>query len=229
MPVRPIKPCIITYFVCVVLLFFLETDPFFSFTSIRSSGNAAAAPISSSNRRARTAVREGVNAQREIELVRTTSQGVTIQLLIPESDFEIGTEVDSSDQLQVSRVETQTVSFPGCRFAVVSPGALRLPVQSTLISVPVDADFQVRIVEQDFSTRKIAVRSSVSRRFPTTLKPPVFFLPILWRREKRAGSGRTVCFRFNSTQFNTILCVGSCGSITGLSLKFVLSGPVKRC
>ena len=125
-------------------------------------------PVSSSNRHARTAVREGVGAQREIELVRTTPQGVTIQLLIPASDFEIRTEGDNGDQFQVSRVETQTVSFSGCRFTVQSPGALRLPVQSTFISVPVDADFQVRIVEQEFSTRKVAA-SEGAPDFPENL------------------------------------------------------------
>ena len=211
MPVRPIKPCIITYFVCVVLLFFLETDPFFSFTAIRSSGNAAAAPISSSNRRARTAVREGVNAQREIELVRTTSQGVTIQLLIPESDFEIGTEVDSSDQLQVSRVETQPVSFPGCRFAVVSPGALRLPVQSTLISVPVDADFQVRIVEQDFSARNISVDTPLSNLpfFDSNTDNPKTdrFFPANLVETREAGwirENRVLPIQLNPVQYNPV-------------------------
>ena len=162
MQFRPIKRCIIACFVSVILLFFLETDPFSSFTSVGSSGRAEAAPISSSDRRARAAGHEGVGTQREIELVRTTPQGVTIQLFIPESDFEIGTAVDTGDQFQVPRVETQAVSFPGCRFAVGFSGVLRLPVQSTLISVPADANFQVQVVEQDFSTRKIAVSSQQS-------------------------------------------------------------------
>ena len=161
MQVRPIKRCIIACFVCVALPCFFKAYPFFFFTYIGSSGHAEAASISSNNRRARAAVRGGASAQREIELVRTTSQGVTIQLFIPASDFEIGTEVNSSDPFQVSHVEMQTVSFPGCRFAVQSLGALWLPVQSTLISVPVDADFQVRIVEQDFSIRKVAVSEDV--------------------------------------------------------------------
>ncbi len=203
MRIRPIKRCIIACFVCVALLFFLKTDLFFSFTYIGSSGSADAAPVSSSNRRARTAVREGVNAQREIELVRTTSQGVTLQLFIPESNFEIGAEVDSSDQFQVSRVETQTVSFPGCRFAVQSPGALRLPVQSTLISVPVDADFQVRVVEQDFSTRKIAVSRQSSadshktdRFFPSNL---VETREVGWIRENRV-----LPIQLNPVQYNPV-------------------------
>ena len=107
MQIRPIKCCRVACFIFFALLFFLQTVPFLSFTDIGSSGNAEASPISSSNRRAGTAAREGVEVQREIELVRTTSQGVTLQLFIPESDFEIGTEGDSIDQFQVSRVETQ--------------------------------------------------------------------------------------------------------------------------
>ena len=127
MQVRPIKRGIITCFVFFSLLFFLGTDPFLSFPYTGSSGNADAAPVSSSNRRARTAVREGVSAQREIELVRTTPQGVTIQLFIPTSDFEIRTEGDNGDQFQVSRVETQTVSFPGMPFYCPVSGCATTP------------------------------------------------------------------------------------------------------
>lgn len=210
MQVRPIKRCIITCFVFFPLLFFLETDPFFSFTDIGSSGNAEAAPVSSSNRRAGTAVREGIGAQREIELVRTTPQGVTIQLFIPASDFEIGTEGESSDQFQGARVETQTVSFPGCRFTVQSPGALRLPVQSTLISVPVDADFQVRIVEQDFSTRKIAGSKEVSglseSLFTHNPKTDRFF-PANLVETREAGwirENRILPIQFNPVQYNPV-------------------------
>ncbi len=204
MQVRRIKNCAIVCFVFVIIFCFLEVSPFLFSTFIHSYGRADAAPVSSSNRRARTTVREGVGAQREIELVRTTSQGVTIQLRIPESDFEIGTEVNSSDQFQEPRVETQTVSFPGCRFAVQSLGVLQLPVQSTLISVPTDTDFQVRIVEQDFSTRKMAV----SRQFPSTdsHKTDRFFPANLvetravgWIRENRV-----LPIQLNPVQYNPV-------------------------
>ncbi|MDE0423697.1 MAG: C25 family cysteine peptidase [Candidatus Poribacteria bacterium] len=211
MQVRPIKRCIITCFVFFSLLFFLGTDPFWSFTYIGSSSNAEAAPVSPSNRHARTAVREGVGAQREIELVRTTPQGVTIQLFIPASDFEIRTEGDNDDQFQVSRVETQTVSFPGCRFTVQSPGALRLPVQSTFISVPVDANFQVRVVEQNFSTHKIAadVLPSDLPSFHSDSNTPKTdrFFPANLVETREAGwirENRVLPIQFNPVQYNPV-------------------------
>ena len=218
MPIRPIKRCRVACFVFAALLFFLETDPFLSFTYVGSSGNADAAPISSSNRRARTAVREGVEAQRAIELVRTTSQGVTIQLLISESDFEIAGEVNSGDPFQEPRVERQTVSFPGCRFAVQSPGTLRLPVQSTLISVPMDADFQIQIVEQGFSTRKIAVGIPLSdlpsfdfnadNRQLTTDNPKTDrFFPANLVETREAGwirENRVLPIQLNPVQYNPV-------------------------
>ncbi|RKU33556.1 hypothetical protein C6496_21775, partial [Candidatus Poribacteria bacterium] len=210
MQVRPIKRCIITCLVFFFLLFFFGTDPFLSFTYNGSAGNADAAPVSSSKRRARTAVREGIGAQREIELVRTTPQGVTIQLFIPASDFEIRTQDNNGDHFQGSRVETQTVSFPGCRFTVQSPGALRLPVQSTLISVPVDADFQVRVVEQEFSTRKVAVSKEVSglseSLFTHTPKTDRFF-PANLVETREAGwirENRVLPIQFNPVQYNPV-------------------------
>ena len=227
MQVRPIKRCIIACFIYLPLLFLLETAPFLS-TDLGSFGNADAAPVSSSNRRARTAAREGVGTQRKIELVRTTPQGVTIQLFIPESDFEVEGEINSGDPFQESRTETQTVSFPGCRFAVQAPGALRLPVQSTLISVPTDADFQVRIVEQDFSTRKIAISSqqstvsspswqentlSTARRSTVSQKPitdshkTTRFFPANLVETRQAGwirENRVLPIQLNPVQYNPV-------------------------
>ena len=50
--------------------------------------------------------------------------------------------------------QAQPISFPGCNFTAEF-GTPRLPMQSTLISVPPDVDFQLRVIDKDFSTRKI--------------------------------------------------------------------------
>ena len=217
MQVRPIKSRIIACFVFIVLLSFLETDPFLSLTDLGSSGRAAAAPVSSSKRRANATGPESIGTQREIKLVRTTPQGVTVQLFIPESDFAIGTQVDNGDQLQQPRVETQTVSFPGCRFTPQPPGALRLPVQSTLISVPADANFQVRVVEQDFSTRGVAISEDAprlsenlfadTRQLTTDIHKIDRFFPTRLVETRAAGwirENRVLPIQLNPVQYNPV-------------------------
>ena len=121
---------------------------------------AGASPLTSRDQRSRTATRGRTVLQstrgrtvlqRNVELVSATAQGVTLQLVIPESDFHFnssGTEIESG------KVESQTVSFPGCRFTT-QPGTPRLPMQTTLVAVPADVDFQLRIVEKRFSTRSV--------------------------------------------------------------------------
>ena len=176
MQIRSIEIRAIACFVCVVIfLFFLEAALFLSSTFTCSSGIADAASVPSRDQRARSATREGAETPREIELVQTTSQGVIIQLLIPESDFEIEAASDSQEQLQARRVEGLTVSFPGCGFTAQLPGMLRLPIQSTLISVPPDVNFQVRIVEKDFSTRKVQKVISASAFQGASQKTDRFF------------------------------------------------------
>ena len=208
MQVRPIEIRAIACFLCVaIFFFFLEAALFLPSTFTYSSGIANAASEPLNGQRARSTTREGRGTQREIELVHTTSQGVTIQLLIPESDFEIETASDSHEQLQVSGVESQTISFPGCRFTVQPPGVLRLPVQSTLISVPPDVGFQVQIVEKDFSTHKMqkafststlqgAVQSKTDRFFPTNL---VETKEAGWIRENRV-----LPIQLNPVQYNPV-------------------------
>ena len=111
---------------------------------------AAAAPITSRDRHARTAARENAAADRQVELVSATSVGVTIQLVIPESDFHLN---NTTTLTEVGTVENRTFSFPGCRFTT-EPGTPRLPVQTALIAVPAGVDFQLRIVEKRFKTKK---------------------------------------------------------------------------
>ena len=115
------------------------------------NGIATAAPITSRDQRSRTTTRRSTALQRNVELVSATAQGVTIQLLIPESDFHF----DSSNTTgETGKVEGQTISFPNCRFTT-EPGTPRFPVQTTLIAVPADVDFQLRIVEKRFSTHSV--------------------------------------------------------------------------
>ena len=112
---------------------------------------AAASPLISRDQHADTAPRDSALFQRNVELVKTSAQGVTIQLLIPKSDFHFGS---SDTENGIDQVESQVISFPGCRFTA-EPGTPRLPVQSRLIAVPADVDFQLRIVEKRFRTRSV--------------------------------------------------------------------------
>lgn len=115
------------------------------------NGIAAAAPLTSREQHSRTATRGSTLLQRDVELVKTSAQGVTIQLLIPKSDFHFSS---SDTENGIDKVESQVISFPGCRFTA-EPGAPRLPMQTTLVAVPADMDFQLRIVEKRFSTRSV--------------------------------------------------------------------------
>ncbi|MCY3742749.1 MAG: C25 family cysteine peptidase [Candidatus Poribacteria bacterium] len=115
------------------------------------NGSAAAAPITSSDQRSRITTRRSTVLPRHVELVSATAQGITIQLLIPESDFRFNS---SNTEIETGKVENQTISFSNCRFTT-EPGAPRLPVQTTLLAVPADVDFQLRIVEKRFSTRSV--------------------------------------------------------------------------
>ncbi len=84
----------------------------------------------------------------KIELVNATPEGVTIQLAIAKSDFEIETREHNGKQFQ-------TLSFPECRFTI-EPRTPHIPMQTTLIGVPPDVTFTIRIVESsDFSIYKL--------------------------------------------------------------------------
>ena len=128
---------------------------------------AAAAPITAKDRHSRTAARENAAADREVELVSATPVGVTIQLVIPESDFRLN---NTTTTTEVGTVENRTFSFPGCRFTT-EPGTPRLPVQTTLIAVPAGVDFQLRIVEKRFKTQKNIQRMAYTPTPQSTTQP----------------------------------------------------------
>ena len=83
------------------------------------------------------------------------------------------------------------LSFPGCRFTT-EPGAPRLPLQTTLIAVPADVDFQLRIVEKRFSTRSVERVAYTPAPRGATLQEKDLFSPdslaeireAAWIREK---------------------------------------------
>lgn len=107
--------------------------------------SAEAAPVNKNNQ---PFAKIGTTNSGKIELVSATTQGVTIQLAIAKSDFKIETQEHNGKQFQ-------TLSFPRCRFTTV-PRTLHLPMQTTLIGVPPDVTFSVRIVESsDFSIYKL--------------------------------------------------------------------------
>ena len=161
MQIRRLKIRTTTHFWLPTLFIMLFLCLDFGALSVRN-GIAAAAPvtsreqrapttITSREQRARTATRDRTALQRNVELVSATAQGVTIQLLIPESDFHFNS---SGTDFKTKNVESQTISFANCRFTT-EPGAPRLPIQTTLIAVPADVDFQLRVIEKRFSTRSV--------------------------------------------------------------------------
>ena len=187
----------------ITLLLCLDTGSLPVLNRIHSYGIAGASPTTSRNQPLRTATREDTATRREIELASTTAQGVTIQLTIPKSDFHFN---NSNTDTEVGKVESQAISFPGCRFTT-APGKPRLPMQTTLIAVPADVDFQLRIVKKSFSTysaEKItytatpqgAASPAEDRFFPNTLAE---IRKAGWIRENRV-----LPIQFNPVQYNPI-------------------------
>ena len=165
---------------------------------------AAAAPITSKDRHSRPAARENAAADREVELVSATSVGVTIQLIIPQSDFHLN---NTTTPTEGGTVENRTFSFPGCRFTT-EPGTLRLPVQTTLIAVPADVDFQLRIVEKRFKTQKNIERMAYTPTPQSTTQPEKDrFFPNNIAEIREAGwirENRILPIQFNPVQYNPV-------------------------
>ena len=165
---------------------------------------AAAAPITSKDRHSRTAARENAAADREVELVRATSAGVTIQLVIPQSDFHLN---NTTTPTEGGTVENRTFAFPGCRFTT-EPGTPRLPVQTALIAVPADVDFQLRIVEKRFKTQKNIERMAYTPTPQSTTQPEKDrFFPNNIAEIREAGwirENRILPIQFNPVQYNPV-------------------------
>ena len=97
----------------ITLLLCLDTGSLPVLNRIHAYGTAGAAPTTSRNQRLRTATREDTVTRREIELVSTTAQGVTVQLTIPKSDFHFN---NTGADTEIGKVESQAISFPWMPF-----------------------------------------------------------------------------------------------------------------
>ena len=199
----PVKPYTTAYLqlltVLIILILCLDTGSLPILNRI-----AAASPMTSRDRHSRTAARENAAADREVELVSATAVGVTIQLVIPESDFHLN---NTTTTTEVGKVENKTFSFPGCRFTT-EPGMPRLPVQTTLIAVPADVDFQLRIVEKRFKTQK-NVEKMAYTPMPqgTTRSEKDRFFPNNIAEIRKAGlmrENRILPIRLNPVQYNPV-------------------------
>ena len=217
MQTRLTKTCTRLPILFITLFLYAEIGNLPIMSPIDSNNVAVAAPISS-KQRPRAATRNRAKTQREIELVSSTSQGVTMQLVIPKSDFlfdnkpELFSGPETGTQLgrdaQIPDFESPTISFPGCRFTT-ELGMLRLPIQSTLIGVPPDIQFQLRIVEKDFSTHKVEDLMSTlnfSSQSDTTRKKDSFFPENLveTRETGLIRENRVLPIQFNPVQYNPV-------------------------
>ena len=167
------------------------------------NGIAAASPSISRDQNSRTATRGSTVLQRDAELVSATTQGVTLQLLIPKSDFHLSS---NSTENGIDKIESQVLSFPGCRFTA-EPGTPRLPVQTTLIAVPADVDFQLRIVEKRFSTRSVERIAYTPAPEGATQPEKDRFTPESLAEIREAGwirENRILPIQFNPVQYNPI-------------------------
>jgi len=195
----------------IALFLCLKTSPLpIPNSETYSFGIADAAPTPLRSQSTRASTRNTAKSHREIELVSSTSQGVTIQLVIPKSDFLFITHQQPAvgshpESLEISNVVDPMLSFPGCNF-IAEPGIPRLPMQSTLISVPPDVDFQLRVIDKDFSTHKIettasAVGASAARDTDDR------FSPQRLAETRKAGwirENRVLPIQLNPVQYNPV-------------------------
>ncbi len=186
----------------IALFFFLKTSPLpLPNSETCSLGIADASPTPLRAQSPRASTRNSAKTHREIELVSSTSQGVTIQLIIPKSDFlshQEPTAGSQSESLEVSNDVGPTLSFPGCNFTV-EPGMPHLPMQSTLMSVPPDGDFQLRVIDKEFSTHKIESTALTSNKQKDS------FFPERLAEIRKTGwirENRVLPIQLNPVQYN---------------------------
>ncbi len=151
----------------------------------------------------------------EIELLSATVHSIKIQLIIPETDFNVAALPEAQlagfgfPSLSL-RTEKNTFSppspispfsFPGADFTT-QPGMPPMPVKSALIGVPPDADFTLRIVQSDFRIRTVA---ALEHRTRTTSKNR--FFPDRAVEIKAAGwirENRVLPIQLNPVQYNPV-------------------------
>ncbi|MXZ00857.1 hypothetical protein F4Y93_09515, partial [Candidatus Poribacteria bacterium] len=187
----------------IVLFLCLETGalPLLNWRSFHRT--AIAAPMPSRDTRARANGRENTGIPRKAELVKATAEGVTIQLTIPESDFQI---CNNPTETGARILESQTVSFPGCRFTT-APMLPRLPIQTALIAVPADVGFQLRVIEKRFTTHPVKAIAATSAPQGRALPEVNRFSPEALAVIRKAGlirENRVLPIQFNPVQYNPV-------------------------
>ena len=187
----------------ITLFFCLEMGALPVLNCIYPHRTAIASPVSSRDRRDRPASRENTGVPREVELVRATAQGITIQLTIPESDFQMRHSGKGAD---TRMSESQTISFPGCRFTT-EPMMPRLPIQTALIAVPADVSFELRVIEKRFTTRTVKKVDYTSAPQGTETPDVNRFFPHTLAVIRKAGQireNRVLPIQFNPVQYNPV-------------------------
>ncbi len=186
-----------------ITLFCLETGALPVLNCIYPCRTAIASPVPLRDTHARTASRENTNVPREIELVRATAQGVTIQLTVPESDFQISRSGKDTD---TRMSESQTISFPGCRFTT-APMMPRLPIQTALIAVPADVSFQLSVIEKRFTTHAVKRIAYTLASQGAAVREVNRFSPDNLAVIRKAGwirENRVLPIQFNPVQYNAV-------------------------
>ncbi len=166
-------------------------------------GAALTAPMPSRDTRTRAGTRGNTGTARAAELVSATAQGVTVQLTIPESEFQIE---ESTTETETRISESQTVSFPGCRFTT-DPMMPRLPIQTALIAVPADVNFQLQVIEKRFTTHTVKRIASPPAPQGTVLPEINHFSPEALAVIRKAGwirENRVLPIQFNPVQYNPV-------------------------
>jgi len=84
---------------------------------------------------------DSIESDIKIQLLESNADGVTIKMEIP--NFQFGTMEHEGEQFQ-------TISFPRCSYTA-EEGKPQLPVSGILLGVPIDAEFNLQILESDYS------------------------------------------------------------------------------
>ena len=84
---------------------------------------------------------DSIESDIKIQLLESNADGVTIKMEIP--NFQFGTMEHEGEQFQ-------TVSFPRCSYTA-EEGKPQLPVSGILLGVPINAEFNLQILESDYS------------------------------------------------------------------------------
>ena len=164
----------------------------------------AASPLTSREQLRGTAPRGSSHLQRDVELVKTSAQGVTIQLLIPKSDFHFGS---SSTENRIDKVESQVISFPGCRFTA-EPGDTAPPRADYARCCPRRCGFPIADCREGVSVRAVSKGLSIRqhRKEQRSQKKTISHQRVLLKLGEVAQirENRILPIQFNPVQYNPV-------------------------